>query len=75
MTINVDSARKLVEQPMETMENITPKAYFGGMLGSIALSLFLFLIGKRQWSLFVGLWAPTILNMGQFAKTQKPSRR
>ena len=32
---------------------------------SILLSLFLFLSGKRETGIFVGLWAPTVLNLGQ----------
>ena len=32
---------------------------------SILLSLLLFLSGKRETGIFVGLWAPTVLNLGQ----------
>ncbi|HZB83086.1 MAG TPA: hypothetical protein VE288_09640 [Rubrobacteraceae bacterium] len=39
--------------------------YFGGTLLSILLSLGLYLKGKRETAIFVGLWAPTILNLGQ----------
>ncbi|MDQ3832547.1 MAG: hypothetical protein M3315_02725 [Actinomycetota bacterium] len=39
--------------------------YFGGTLLSILLSLGLYLNGKRETAIFVGLWAPTILNLGQ----------
>lgn len=74
MTVTMESAQKLIEEPIERLEQISPSVYMGGMLGSIALSLGLFLAGKRQWGLFVGLWAPTILNMGLFNKVLHPSK-
>jgi hypothetical protein len=39
--------------------------YVGGPLLSILLSLALYATGKRKSAIFVGLWAPTILNLGQ----------
>lgn len=39
--------------------------YLTGTLLSIALSLVLFLTGRRNEGIFVGLWAPTILQLGQ----------
>ena len=39
--------------------------YLGGTLLSILLSLFLYTSGKREAGIFVGLWAPTVLNLGQ----------
>ncbi len=39
--------------------------YVVGTLVSIVLSLVLFLRGNRTEGIFVGLWAPTILNLGQ----------
>jgi hypothetical protein len=39
--------------------------YVGGTLLSILLSLYLFVSGKRETGIFVGLWAPTILQLGQ----------
>lgn len=75
MEVTLESAQKMIEQPIEKLENISPNVYFAGVLGSILLSLGLFLGGKRQWSLFVGLWAPTILNAGLFAKMLRPSEK
>lgn len=37
----------------------------GGTLLSILLALFLFLSGRRETGIFVGLWAPTVLQLGQ----------
>ena len=39
--------------------------YVGGTLISILISLALYFTGKRETAIFVGLWAPTILNLGQ----------
>ena len=39
--------------------------YVGGTLISILISLALCLRGRRESAIFVGLWAPTILNLGQ----------
>lgn len=39
--------------------------YVGGTLLSILLSLALYLSGRRETAIFVGLWAPTILDLGQ----------
>jgi len=39
--------------------------YVGGTVLSIVLSLALYLSGKRETGIFVGLWAPTILDLGQ----------
>jgi hypothetical protein len=39
--------------------------YIGGTLLSILISLFLFLSGRRETAIFVGLWAPTVLDLGQ----------
>lgn len=39
--------------------------YLVGTLLSVLLSLYLFLSGRRQEGIFVGLWAPTVLQLGQ----------
>jgi hypothetical protein len=39
--------------------------YVGGTLLSILISLALYLTGRREAAIFVGLWAPTILELGQ----------
>ncbi|HZB84551.1 MAG TPA: hypothetical protein VE288_17080 [Rubrobacteraceae bacterium] len=46
---------------MDTAKSI----YLGGTLLSILISLYLFITGKRESGIFVGLWAPTVLNLGQ----------
>ena len=39
--------------------------YVGGILVSILISLALYYTGKRESAIFVGLSAPTLLNLGQ----------
>jgi hypothetical protein len=39
--------------------------YVGGTLISILISLVLYFSGRRQSAIFVGPWAPTIMNLGQ----------
>ena len=39
--------------------------YVGGTILSILISLALYVTGRREAGIFVGLWAPTILNLGQ----------
>lgn len=39
--------------------------YLGGTLVSILIPLALYAKVRRESAIFVGLWAPTILNLGQ----------
>jgi len=55
-------------------EDMPSSLYFGGVLGSIALSALLFMTGRRNAGIFVGLWPPTLLNMALFAKQLRPSK-
>jgi Na+/melibiose symporter-like transporter len=45
--------------------NAGKQIYVGATLISILISLGLYFTGKRESAIFVGLWAPTILNLGQ----------
>ncbi len=47
--------------------------YLGGTMLSILISLFLFTSGRRETGIFVGLWAPTVLNLGQTLLEDKPA--
>ncbi len=63
-----------MEDILETIENLPSSVYYGGVFGSIFLSLILFFAGKRQAAIFVGLWPPTILNLGLYNKLLRPSQ-
>ncbi len=49
--------------------------YVGGTLLSILISLSLYLSGKRESAIFVGLWAPTVLNLGQTLFEDNPAEQ
>ena len=59
---------------MEGVEGIPSNVYLGGVAGSILASALLMMMGRRNMSIFVGLWPPTILNLAMFAKQLRPSR-
>jgi hypothetical protein len=59
---------------LETIENLPSGVYYGGVFGSILLSVGLYLSGRREAGIFVGLWAPTILNLGLYNKLLRPSQ-
>jgi len=65
---------KIMDDIMESIENLPSSVYYGGVLGSILLSIVLFVSGKKLEGIFVGLWAPTIFNFGLYNKLLKPSR-
>ncbi len=55
----------LCKLPRRLALNKGKSIYVGGTLLSILISLSLYLSGKRESAIFVGLWAPTILDLGQ----------
>jgi hypothetical protein len=59
---------------MEAQERVPSSVYAIGAGASILASMILFLTRKKDWSIFVGQWAPTILLMGIFYKLLKPSK-
>lgn len=63
--VSIDEHGKL--QSCRTTEEVFvgKGAYVGGTLVSILISLALYFSGRREAGIFVGLWAPTILNLGQ----------
>lgn len=63
-----------MEDALETIENLPSSVYYGGVLGSIVISLVMYLTGRRHAAIFVGLWAPTILNLGLYNKLLRPSQ-
>jgi uncharacterized membrane protein len=48
--------------------SVTSWTYFSACLGSVFASAFLHLRGKREDGLFVGQWAPTLLNAAIFTR-------
>lgn len=56
------------DQTMQLADDIPTDAYLAATGVSILLSLLLYVMGKKQAAQFVGLWAPTIINLGLFTK-------
>jgi hypothetical protein len=46
-------------------------AYLGFAIGSMAASATLKILGKDEWALFVGQWAPSFLLLGVYNKMVK----
>jgi hypothetical protein len=55
-------------KPVQLANDVPTEAYLAATGVSIVISLLLYLTGKKQAAQFVGLWAPTIINLGLFAK-------
>jgi len=71
----VEKAADTVDLPGDTIATKIPSsAWLAGTLGTVAASVGLYLKGKRDASLFVGLWAPTILQFGIYNKMLRISR-
>lgn len=52
------------------------EVYAAGAVVSILASLALYLKGRREAGIFVGLWAPTILLLGELmSEEEKPAAR
>jgi hypothetical protein len=56
-----------ISETLKEVDNVNggKGIYVGGTLVSILISLALYATGRRESAIFVGLWAPTILNLGQ----------
>ncbi len=63
-----------MDEILESIENLPSSVYYGGVAGSIVLSLCLYFTGRKEAGIFVGLWAPTILNLGLYNKLLRPSQ-
>ena len=63
---------KKINTYAEKAASKTPSLLFvAGALTSIAISLFLQIRGKRQWSLFVAHWVPSLMMFGLYNKMAK----
>jgi hypothetical protein len=68
------NATSALESALDAFQYMPPAGYLGAMAGSVALSLALMLVPNeraKHWALFVGLWAPTILNLGLYSRIRR----
>ena len=54
-------------------DQVPEQVWYWSAIGSILVSAVLKLLGKDNWSLFVGQWPPTFLILGVFHKVLRPS--
>jgi hypothetical protein len=69
-----DTAQEAQEQYFRVTDQVPEEVWYWAALGSIVVSASLFLMGKRDWSIFVGQWPPSFLLFGIFHKLLRPSR-
>jgi hypothetical protein len=69
-----DAATDAQAQYFRITDQVPQEVWYWAALGSIIASATLFLVGKRDWSIFVGQWPPTFLLFGMFHKILRPSR-
>ena len=56
-------------------DQVPEQVWYWAAIGSILVSALLKLLGKDNWSIFVGQWPPTFLILGVFHKLVRPSAR
>lgn len=78
MATRVDTARNTAQNAQKDYfrmtDQVPEEVWYWAALGSILVSASLFLLGKREWSIFVGQWPPTFLLFGLFHKLLSPSK-
>src|SRR5579859_2518701 len=72
MATKVDSAtskaQDMQDQYFRVTDQVPGAVWYWGAVASVIVSATLFLVGKRDWSIFVGQWPPTFLLFGLFHK-------
>ena len=76
MATTVDTAKDTVQDTKKQYFRVTYRVpeqiWYWAALGSIIVSASLFLMGKREWSIFTGQWPATFLLFGMFHKILRP---
>lgn len=72
--ISPDRAADAQNQYFRVTDQVPEEAWYWAALVSIIASATLFILNKRDWSIFVGQWPPTFLLFGLFHKLLRPSR-
>ncbi|MGQ0606973.1 MAG: hypothetical protein ACT4OQ_00715 [Chloroflexota bacterium] len=64
-----------MRQAEQLAEQIPTDAYIAATGVSIAAAIGLYLRGHKHGAIFVGLWAPTIINLALMLRLVRPSQR
>lgn len=64
-----------MRQAEQIAEQIPIDAYIGATGASILAAIGLYLTGHKHGAIFVGLWAPTIINLALLLRLIRPSER
>jgi len=71
----VEKMADTVDVPGDLVATKLPSSlYLVGMVGAVAASIVFFVKNKTDTALFVGLWAPTLLQFGIYNKLLRISR-
>lgn len=62
------AASDMQERYFRTTDQVPGEAWYWAAFSAIAASAVLFVMGKRDWSIFTGQWAPTFILFGVFHK-------
>lgn len=62
------SAQEAQVQYFRVTDQVPGAVWYWGAVASIVVSATLFVMGKRDWSIFVGQWPPAFLLFGLFHK-------
>lgn len=68
------TAKQVQDQYFLITDQVPGEVWYVGALASIIVSACLFIIGKRDWSTFVGQWPPTFLLLALFHRLLSPSK-
>jgi len=74
MNRNLRQSEQMSGDLYRIFENVSGRTWSWFALGSILLSAFLFLTGRRNWAIFIGQWPPTLLTLALFFRLLQPSR-
>ena len=62
------TAQSVHDQYFRATDQVSGVVWYWAAVVSILASAILFLVGRRDWSTFVGQWPPTFLLFGLFHK-------
>jgi len=70
-----DTAQDIQSQYFRVTDRVPEEIWYWAALVSIVVSASLWVLGRRDWSTFVGQWPPTFLLFGLFHKILSPSKQ